>query len=119
MGETYPYSLSAICIQSTAAPGYFGCVNNHLDGGVLINEPIGCCMPYVIGEYGLNVDEKDIVKTVDEPGYKFYETDYGFCFKYDRPSFGSHYWKIFLGWKFQNVHGVERCMLAFCINPFK
>ena len=68
---------------------------------------------------GINVDEKDIVKTVDEKGYLFYQTDYGFCFKYDRPSFGSHYWKIFLGWKFQNVHGVERCMLAFCINPFK
>jgi hypothetical protein len=68
---------------------------------------------------GIDVNEADIRKTVDEPGYKFYETDYGFCFKYDRPSFGKHYWKIFLGWKFQNVHGTERCMLAFCINPFK
>ncbi|EMD43716.1 phospholipase, patatin family protein [Entamoeba histolytica HM-3:IMSS] len=60
LGEEVPYSLTEVCIQSAAAPGYFGSVNAHLDGGVIINEPCGGVLSYVIGEYGLNVDIKDI-----------------------------------------------------------
>ena len=67
---------------------------------------------------GVTINEADIRKTVDEDKYIFYETDDAFCLKYDRPSFKDFHWEIFLGWKFQNVHGTERCMLAFRINPF-
>lgn len=85
-----------------------------------------CCWLYRNTGYGfsyyvtgIDVDENDIEKVVDEKGYLYYKTDYAFCLKYDRPSFKNYYWKIFLGWKMQNVHGVERCMLACCVNPFK
>ena len=67
---------------------------------------------------GITVNEKDIKKIINEYGYIFYVTDDAFCYKYDRPSFGKYHWENFLGWKFQSVHGVERCMLAFRINPF-
>ena len=67
---------------------------------------------------GVDVNEADIVKKVDEPGYIYYVTDYAWCLKYDRHSFSDYHWEIFLGWKCQNVHGTERCMLAFRINPF-
>lgn len=67
---------------------------------------------------GVDVNEADIIKKVDEPGYIYYTTDYAFCLKYDRHSFSDYHWEIFLGWKCQNVHGTERCMLAFRINPF-
>jgi hypothetical protein len=66
----------------------------------------------------MDVDEADIVKKVDEPGYIYYVTDNAWCLKYDRKSFSDFHWEIFLGWKMQNVHGTERCMLAFRINPF-
>jgi len=68
---------------------------------------------------GIIVNEKDIRKTINEKAYIFYETDGAFCLKYDRPSYKNYHWKIFLGWKFQDVHGIKRCMLAFCINPWK
>ena len=67
---------------------------------------------------GITVNEADIRKTVDETDYIYYETNDAFCLKYDRPSFSKYHWEIFLGWKCQNVTGVERCMLAFRINPF-
>ncbi len=67
---------------------------------------------------GIDVNEADIIKKVDEYSFIFYVTDDAFCYKYDRPSFKGFHWENFLGWKFQNVHGVERCMLAFRINPF-
>ena len=67
---------------------------------------------------GIDVNEADIVKVKDEYGYIFYETNDAFCYKYDRPSFKGFHWENFLGWKFQSVHGTERCMLAFRINPF-
>ena len=68
---------------------------------------------------GIIVNEKDIRKTINEKAYIFYETDDAFCLKYDRPSYKNYHWKIFLGWKMQDVHGIKRCMLAFCINPWK
>lgn len=67
---------------------------------------------------GVDVNEADIVKKVDEQDYIYYVTDNAFCLKYDRHSFSNYHWEIFLGWKCQNIHGTERCMLAFRINPF-
>lgn len=69
---------------------------------------------------GVTVDENDIVKakTMEQDGYIYYTTDYAFCLKYDKKSFSKYHWEIFLGWKFQHISGVERCMLAFRVNPF-
>lgn len=69
---------------------------------------------------GVKVDENDIVKikTMENDGYIYYETDYAFCLKYEKKSFADFHWELFLGWKMQNVHGIERCMLAFRANPF-
>lgn len=70
---------------------------------------------------GVDVRKDDIVKvkTVENDGYIWYETDNAFCYKDGRKSFGSCYWDNFIGWKMQNVeHDVERCMLAFRITPF-
>ncbi|ELP85656.1 ankyrin repeat-containing protein, putative [Entamoeba invadens IP1] len=60
-GSEVPYSLTEVCIESAAAPGYFGSVDGHLDGGVIMNEPCGIVMPMILGEYGLNVDKDDLV----------------------------------------------------------
>ena len=68
---------------------------------------------------GVDVNENDIVKIKDEEDYIYYVTDEAWVFKYDRPSFGKYRWEIFMGWKMQNVHGIERCMLAIRINPFQ
>ena len=71
---------------------------------------------------GIDVRRDDIVKikTEEADGYIFYETDDAFCYKDERPSFGSHYWDNFVGWKFQDVEQEkERCMLAFRITPFQ
>ena len=71
---------------------------------------------------GMDVYKADVVtvKTVDVDGYTWYVTDYAFCYKDERHSFGSHHWDNFVGWKMQNVtHDVERCMLAFRITPFQ
>lgn len=70
---------------------------------------------------GVDVCKDDVVKvkTVENDGYIWYETDNAFCYKDGRKSFGSCYWDNFIGWKMQNVeHDVERCMLAFRITPF-
>ena len=86
-----------------------------------------CCWLYRNTGYGfsyyvtgVDVDENDIVKikTMQNDGYIYYETDDAFCLKYEKHSFGAFHWEIFLGWKFQNVTGKERCMLAFRVNPF-
>lgn len=71
---------------------------------------------------GIDIHKADIVKikTTEKDGYIYYETDYAFCYKDERPSFGSHCWDNFVGWKFQSVsNNVERCMLAFRITPFQ
>lgn len=71
---------------------------------------------------GIDVRRDDIVKekTQEADGYIWYVTDYAFCYKDERPSFGSHHWDNFIGWKFQDVErDVERCMLAFRITPFQ
>lgn len=67
---------------------------------------------------GLDVDEADIIKKVDEPDYIYYTTDYAWVLKYEKKSFSDFHWELFLGWKMQNVHGIEHCMLAFRANPF-
>ena len=70
---------------------------------------------------GIDVRKDDIVKvkTVENDGYIWYETDYAFCYKDERPSFFGMQWDNYVGWKFRSVdHEVERCMLAFRITPF-
>lgn len=70
---------------------------------------------------GIDVRKEDIVKikTQEKDGYVWYETDYAFCYKDERPSYGNHHWDNFVGWKMQSVDkDVERCMLAFRITPF-
>ena len=68
---------------------------------------------------GVDVAKAEIDKVVNEDKYKFFTAPNAFVLKYDRPSFGERHWEIFLGWKMQNVEAdVERCMLAFRINPF-
>lgn len=71
---------------------------------------------------GIDVRKEDIekVKTQENDGYVWFVTDYAFCYKDERPSFGNHHWDNFVGWKFQSVNkDVERCMLAFRITPFQ
>ena len=73
---------------------------------------------------GVDVNGMDVVerKTYKEDGYMFKETSYAWVLRYNGESFiKNHHWKIFLGWKMQSVSPMkrERCMLAFCINPWK
>ena len=71
---------------------------------------------------GIDVYQADVVevKTDEKDGYTWYVTDYAFCYKDERPSFGSHHWDNFVGWKFRWMeHEKERCMLAIRINPFQ
>ena len=71
---------------------------------------------------GIDVYKADVieVKTDEKDGYTWYVTDYAFCYKDERPSFGSHHWDNFVGWKFRWMeHEKERCMLAIRINPFQ
>lgn len=71
---------------------------------------------------GIDVYKEDVVevKTDEKDGYTWYVTDYAFCYKDERPSFGSHNWDNFVGWKFRWMeHEKERCMLAIRINPFQ
>ena len=71
---------------------------------------------------GIDVYKADVieVKTEEKDGYTWYVTDYAFCYKDERPSFGSHHWDNFIGWKFRWMeHEKERCMLAVRINPFQ
>lgn len=70
---------------------------------------------------GIDVYQADVVehKTDEKDGYTWYTTDYAFCYKDERPSFGSHFWDNYVGWKFKWMeHEKERCMLAIRINPF-
>lgn len=70
---------------------------------------------------GIDIRKDDIVKvkTVENDGYIWYETDNAFCYKDERPSFGSFCWDNYVGWKFRSVDSeVKRCMLAFRITPF-
>lgn len=67
---------------------------------------------------GIDVNEADIVKKVDEYGHIFYVTDDAFCYKDERPSFGAFHWDNYVGWKFRHCKGTQRCMLACRINPF-
>lgn len=73
---------------------------------------------------GLDVNGADVkeLKTYAQDGYMLKVTDYAWVLRYNGESFvKGHHWKIFLGWKMQSVdpQKTERCMLAFCINPYK
>lgn len=71
---------------------------------------------------GIDVRKEDVVevKTDEVDGYTWYVTGYAFCYKDERPSFGTHHWDNFVGWKFRWLdHDVEHCMLAFRITPFQ
>lgn len=73
---------------------------------------------------GVNVNGADIkdIKTYAKDGCMFRVTDYAWVYRYNGKSFiKNHHWKIFLGWKMQSLKQNEtgRCMLAFCVNPWK
>ena len=73
---------------------------------------------------GVDVDGSKVVeeKTYKQDGYMFKTAPNAWVLSYNQPSFiKGHRWKIFLGWKMQSVpkDKTEKCMLAFCINPFK
>ena len=71
---------------------------------------------------GIDVRKEDIVKikTTEKDGYIYYVTNYAWCYKDERPSYGDHHWDNFCGWKMQAVQkDVERCMLAFRITPWQ
>ena len=72
---------------------------------------------------GVTVDGSKVVekKTYSQDGYMFKTAPNAWVLRYNKKSWGNHHWKIFLGWKMQSVEPDEtaRCMLAFCINPWK
>lgn len=70
---------------------------------------------------GITVNEEDVtkIKTDEVDGYTWYVTDYAFCYKDERPSFGSMYWDNYVGWKFRWFdQETDRFMLALRITPF-
>ena len=70
---------------------------------------------------GIEVNAADVVmvKTDETDGYTWYVTDYAFCYKDERPSFGNRCWDNYVGWKFRWMDKeVDRYMLAFRITPF-
>lgn len=73
---------------------------------------------------GVTVNGADIQerKTYAKDGYLFKTAPNAWVLRYNGKSFAKgHNWKIFLGWKMHSVESTEttRCMLAFCINPWK
>lgn len=72
---------------------------------------------------GVEVCGADIVKhaTYKNDGYMYYTAPNAWTYGYNQKSYGKFHWKIFLGWKIQDFKNIEtkRCMLAFCINPWK
>ena len=74
---------------------------------------------------GVDVNGADIVKTEDisteEYRYQVYWTKYAWMVRYDNPWCKLFRWRIFLGWKMQDVKSneVKRCMLALYVNPFR
>lgn len=76
---------------------------------------------------GIDANGDDIIRTQDvtKPGYQFkvfyvHNFDYWMIYYFHKWS-EKFAWKIFLGWKIQSVKPgeIQRCMLAFCITPFK
>ena len=73
---------------------------------------------------GVTVDGADIqeLKTYAKDGYLFKTAPNAWVIRYNGKSFAKgHNWKIFLGWKMHSVQSneISRCMLAFCVNPWK
>lgn len=73
---------------------------------------------------GVEINGADIVKYKDikiSPyRYQIYYTDDAFMIRYENPWCEKFKWRIFLGWKMQDVKSTEtrRCMLALYISPF-
>lgn len=73
---------------------------------------------------GVTVNGADIQerKTYAKDGYLFKTAPNAWVIRYNGKSFAKgHNWKIFLGWKMHSVQSneISRCMLAFCVNPWK
>ena len=56
----------------------------------------------------------------DEYRFQYYKADNAFMLRYENPWNKKYKWRIFLGWKIQDVEPTEtkRCMLALYANPF-
>ena len=70
---------------------------------------------------GIEVNEADVtkVKTDEKDGYTWYVTDYAFCYKDMRKSFGGFSWDNYVGWKFRWFDDpTGRYMLVLRITPF-
>lgn len=68
--EHYDKTLRDICLQSAAAPGYFNPVNEHVDGSVIVNNPLYLTFPLVVGSIkGLGIPKEDIVAVSIGSGY--------------------------------------------------
>ena len=74
---------------------------------------------------GVSINGADIIKTQDistsDYRYMVYYTENYFMIRYEKPWCKWFRWRIFLGWKMQDVDILQskRCMLAFYVNPFK
>lgn len=74
---------------------------------------------------GIDINGADIIKTEDvktaEYRYQVYYTDEAFMVRYENPWCRLFTWRVFIGWKIQDVKLTEtrRCMLACYINPFR
>ena len=74
---------------------------------------------------GVSINGTDIIKTQDistsDYRYMVYYTKNYFMIRYEKPWCKWFRWRIFLGWKMQDVDILQskRCMLAFYVNPFK
>ena len=74
---------------------------------------------------GVSINGADIIKTQDistsDYRYMVYYTENYFMIRYEKPWCKWFKWRIFLGWKMQDVKSneVKRCMLALYINPFR
>ncbi len=76
---------------------------------------------YVTGVDVCGADIKELA-TYAKDGYMFKTAPNAWVLRYNGKSFiKNHHWKVFLGWKMQSVKSTEtsRCMLAFCVSPFK
>lgn len=73
---------------------------------------------------GKDINGADIIKRSDinkrQYRNQIYHTDDAFMIRYEKPWCKYFKWRIFLGWKMQDVDSTQtkRCMLALYVSPF-